>query len=182
MVILGFLAFIVLLFVFYLTMVKKSSTVKTTTTKIVPTMVVTKYKGFLELTPAKTDYKIGEMITVKVLASSDSQSISGFDLVVNYDPTKIKYMSNSLLDKDFQAIVKDKKGVLKITAYKINDNAKNKVFDKTDLVDLNFAAIKASTANLSLMFAKNQTNDTNLLNDQNEDVLTRVTSTAVSIK
>lgn len=180
---LGFLVFIIMLVVVYLTVVKKNSVVQTLPVANTQAQEeVTKYKGYFQLSPVKAEYKLGELIIVQVLANSDNQSVSGFDLVVTYNPTKLKYMSNEVLDKDFQAITKNNKGILKITAYKTTSDVGGKVFADKALVSLNFAPITTGEASISLMFAKNQTNETNLLNDQNEDVLTIIKSANITIK
>jgi hypothetical protein len=180
---LGFLVFLVMLLVVYLTVMKKPNVSKVVPTKNVVLPEATKYKGYLELRPEKDEYKLGEQIVVDVLADSDNQTVFGFDLVVNYDPTKLKFISNTVTDQTLQSIVKKSLGAVNISAFKGVDGAEGQVYTGTEIAKLNFAPIKAEKANISLKFAKNKTDETNLLNDTlNEDTLTRVINTSVIIK
>lgn len=181
---LGFLVFLVMLLVVYLTVVKKNNVTTTQTKKDAVVPETTKYKGYIELRPEKSEYKLGEQIVVKVIADSDNQTVFGFDLVVNYDPTAVKFVSNTIVNQQLQTIVKKSLGGVNISAFKgIIEGSKSEAYAGTEIATMIFAPIKASDTNISLKFAKNKTDETNLINDDlNEDTLTRVINTSIKIK
>lgn len=180
---LGFLVFLVMLLVVYLTVVKKNNVTTPAPTNNVVIPEATKYKGYIELKPEKSEYKLGEQIVVKVIADSDNQTIFGFDLVVNYDPKTVKFVSSTTTNKKLQSIVKKSLGGVNISAFKGMDGAIGEAYAGTEIATMIFAPIKADNTTISLKFAKNKTDETNLINDDlNEDTLTRVINTSVTIK
>lgn len=181
---LGFLVFLVMLLVVYLTVVKKNNVTTTPTpTSNVVVPEATKYKGYIELKPEKSEYKLGEQIVVKVIADSDNQTVFGFDLVVNYDPKTVKFVSSTTTNKQLQSIVKKSLGGVNISAFKGMDSAMGEAYAGKEIATMIFAPIKADNTSISLKFAKNKTDETNLINDDlNEDTLTRVINASVVIK
>lgn len=138
--------------------------------------------GSLWLEKSNQPLKISELITVTVYADSKRQPITGFDIVLSFNPEYTQFVSQKNLEENFDVFKTTDEGLIHITAIKkLNSNALV-LFDKTPLIEFTFQPIKSGKTDFTLIYSPGQKTDSNLINDKSEEVLGEVKNLEVSIK
>lgn len=184
-VLLGFGIFLILAVVIFFTNYSSSYYQKPnkSSQKTTGNTVFVKQKGYFELLSEKTEYKLGEKITIKVIADSNKKTVSGYDLIINYDSKKVKYITNRSLEKTFQNIVRSDKDKLVIMGYKPpTEIKKNIVFEKSAILELDFASIKNDKSSFTIDMKNGATNESNIVDEQSVDLLGEVKNISITIK
>lgn len=145
------------------------------------------YTGILEtkLNSQKTFFSKNEIIPIDIYGFSQNKNITGFDIVIKYDPKKIKYLSSKgILDNFVYVVKEDKKiGNLKITAFKkIDDTTSSAKLDETKLISLDFSGLVSGKHSLSMEYKKGESSDSNLITENNLDILGTVKNLYVEVK
>lgn len=118
-----------------------------------------------------TTGKKEDTVTVLVLADSKGERITGYDVVLRYDQKILDFVEARSRLSDFQAISTTKDGTVTITGVKKLTTDKPSVFDQTVLLETDFIAKELGSTMISFDFSPGQTNESNLINEQSEDVL-----------
>lgn len=118
-----------------------------------------------------TTGKKEDTVTVLVLADSKGERITGYDVVLRYDQKILDFVEARSLLSDFQAISTTKDGTVTITGVKKLTTDQPSVFDQTVLLETDFIAKELGSTMISFDFSPAQTNESNLINEQSEDVL-----------
>lgn len=151
---------------------------------LIPTEVPKATGPELRLSPvsANSTISLGQPITVKLMASSFEQDIVGYDAVVTYDPAFVEFRSATSSHADFKIVEKDQNGTLYITGVKDFAKQKKTVFDRTEIATITFIAARAGSATFDLAYAAGQTDESNLMNTDTQDVLEYVAGTTIKIE
>jgi len=149
-----------------------------------PTIAVVDEKGVFSLATkdGKNTYRVGEVITIVVIADSNNKSITGYDVVLPYEASTLTYKGNTNLDARYQVFGSGKNGNVYITGVKKLSISEPVVFAKIPLVEINFMAQKVGTVVLTPKAAPQSKTDSNLIDDQNEEVLGKTVPLTIEIQ
>jgi hypothetical protein len=138
--------------------------------------------GSLRLEKSNPLAKISEPITITVYADSKRQPITGFDIVLSFNPQYMQYLNQKSLEENFDVFKTTNEGLLHITAIKkLNSNVLVS-FEKTSLIEFTFQPIKLGTTDFTLIFSPGQKTDSNMINDKSEEILGKVQNLNVEIR
>lgn len=118
--------------------------------------------------------------TIVVTADSAGTSITGYDLVLEYDDSALQLATVKSLDDVFQTFAKksDRSPLIVTGIKKIGglEEAGSTIFSNTDLVAITFRIKQRLTEDLifNLEFTPGSLRDSNLIDENSEDVLGRV--------
>lgn len=119
----------------------------------------------ISLTAPKQSFQIDEIIPVLVTIDSGSKTISGVDLIVQYDPeilevTKQGLIAGSIFDEYPLMSVDSEKGLISISGI---SNLGGSFAGKGEFVTLNFKAKQVGSTSLTVNFEKDITTASNLV-------------------
>lgn len=139
-------------------------------------------KLVLQSKSGKTSFKVGELIVLTVLASSDNKNIAGYDVLLNYKEGVDFYNHLSLIDS-FQAIPKNLQNTLSITGFKTPGSQRTFVFNNSPIVDVSFLSKKTGTYQFTLEYVSNSTRESNLMTEESktQDILGSVENLTVTV-
>lgn len=151
-------------------------------------------KGTLTLSVKneKGSYQAGERVTIVVSAESDERSISGYDVTLSYDSSKVTFSNMKNMQDDFQTFVK-KSAVspVVLTAVKKLETSTDSVFYQTSLAEFSFIvksgiflnqpSLSTQSASFDLGFVPGSTQDSNLIDTASEDILGKVSGVAITV-
>jgi len=124
---------------------------------------------------------VSEPIVLTLLADSAGAPITGYDLVLNYDSQTVVFKQADNLLTSFSIFKTDQPGRLTVTGYSKPDQQTKKVFKDSPLLKLTFEAKKIGQANFQIVWEKNKKTESNLINDQSEEVLASVEGVTINI-
>ena len=103
-------------------------------------------------------------IEIILVAGSDQQLVSGYDVVLEYNSDNLRFDSvdNQIASLDLK-ITDDSPGKLAITSVKKSDSGENLIFDNTILTVFTFTPIKEGKFEVNFNFKLGETNDSNLV-------------------
>lgn len=150
-------------------------------TGVSPT-AASKYKGTLSATSRSSTAKVGESVVMTVTASSDSQPVSGYDIVITYNPAVLTFASAKSTQNDFSLLgVQKSEGKVTLIGSKKLSSTQSVVLSNTSLAELTFTAKSAGKGSVALQFSPGSSTDTNLWNGDSkpQDVLGSAISTVM---
>lgn len=173
--------------VFYLGSRSKTSNLKGGMSSIItsyPTapIVLGNGKIYLKTKDGKNTYAVSEQINLVVYASSDEKSITGYDVVINYDPKKVKFIINNNLLSNFQIFPYDGKGKFMLTGIKNISSNVSSVFVNTALTEIVFQPLVSGNISFLPEFIPGSKKDSNLIDGGNKEVLGKVEGVNLTIK
>lgn len=115
--------------------------------KNIPVLVPT--RGYFKLQTPTNPIK-GNPLTIQVLADSDKEDISGFDLLVSYDQTAFNYVSAVSVDSDFKAYAVKRDTHISITSVKSLQSKNPTIFQATPALSITFIPLKSGTFTFTL--------------------------------
>ncbi|MDH7476326.1 MAG: cohesin domain-containing protein [Microgenomates group bacterium] len=168
--------FIILLLVFISGSKKKTVNYSQNIPEVSPVPTVIQEKGVLSLKSktGKTNFSVGQTITLVVNAYSDNKPITGYDAVIKTDDNLLKYLGQKSLNPNFQLFTSVKPNQIYLTGVKKLNTNEEIVFDNTDIAELTFKVLKSGTINLGLDFVPGSKKDSNLIDNQSADQLGKV--------
>lgn len=149
-----------------------------------PTTSVINEKGTFTLSSKeqKTSYSVGETITIVVTADSNNKPITGYDVVLPYEESVLTYKGNSSLDARYQVFGNVKNGNVYITGVKKLSINEPVVFIATPLVEIHFLTEKAGSVTFAPSIVPQSKSDSNLIDDQNKEVLGKAVPLTIEIR
>ena len=138
--------------------------------------------SLMQLKTPKTTFSLNEKIPVTIVASSSDIPITAFDTTIEYDSeflTLTKRNPPSL--NSFEYYGKNSTTQIQVSAYLKPDQTPTKL-DNTTLFDIEFTPKKAGKTTIKMIYMPNSPSDSNLLNDQSEDVLGSVKGVEITIE
>jgi hypothetical protein len=138
--------------------------------------------GKISITSA-TQYAVTNMpMEFLVTADSAGKNIIGFDIDLAYDRHYLKFIqAQNLLSDQFDYFISEKNEQLLISGIKKINNQKKSVFKETPLFKLRFQTIKNGKTKLNIIRQDKQTNESNLITENNEDILAKATAPIIYI-
>ena len=136
----------------------------------------------MQLNTSKSAYNLSETIPVSLKATSSSESITGFDAVIEYDSeflTLSKQNPPSL--SEFAYYGKNTNKLIRISAVRKIDAALSQAFDNTELFSLEFTPKKAGQTTLKIIYMPGSFSDSNLINNDTKDTLGNVRGLEITI-
>lgn len=131
---------------------------------------------------SNTSYSLSEKVSIKAVANSKGESVSAFDVAVDYDPEFLSLTTKkSPTLPDFIYYGSNTGKVLKVTGVQKPESTKPQVFSDTALFEFEFTPKKAGKTSFRIIFVPNATNESNLIGSQSNDILDTVTGTEIEI-
>ncbi len=148
---------------------------------VAPTAAVGKGSLILKTQEASVSYTIGQPITVQVYGDSADEEITGYDLVLQFDPKIVKYTANKAQFADFQSFVAQKEGAVSITAVKKLNAITPSVFKNSLVHEFTFQAVAPGNTSITFDYVPGSKKESNLMNTKSEDILGSMTAVPVSV-
>ena len=132
-------------------------------------------------------FHVGDTIALDLRVDTLSQEIGGYDAVIHFDNTTIEFVKAENLVKDFDMfnnVIKlpgDTGETLTLTGIMKLETQTPFVFNQEPIARLTFKAKKVGPAPLTFKFEKGETNDSNLVLINTEEVLGEVQNFDLSI-
>lgn len=126
----------------------------------------------MQIQTPKDAFSLNEKVLIKVLASSQSQPIRAFDVLIEFDPEFFSLTAKKSPTKpEFQYYGSNTGSLLQVTAVQKPDITADQVFDNSALFEFEFTPKKAGKTTFKIIYAPNATNESNLINKESEDIL-----------
>ncbi len=121
--------------------------------------------GKISLTVSKSDFSVNETVPVSVIIDTASNTVSGADLIIHYDPKVLDATAGGVLkgkifDEYPFVSVDPKKGLISISGI---SNLKNSFKGKGEFALLNLRAKAVGKTSLLIDFKKGSTTNSNLV-------------------
>ena len=141
----------------------------------------------LGLLNGKTEYTKGQQITVMIYANSYKASVTGYDVVVHYDPnvlvySDVKSLQNGMDLLDTDEVLNNGKHELIVTGVQALSKKDPFVFDNAELAELTFTAQAPGTVNLTPVYELGSNRDSNLFDGSTNEILSGVEGVTLVIK
>lgn len=129
----------------------------------------------------ETNYQVGELVTLLVAADSKGASITGYDVILNFDPKMVSFVEVKGRLDEFQVFSSTKDGKVFVSAIKKLNAKQESVFSETQLIGVNFKTTDTGEVNFTFDFIEGATNESNLIDEKSQDVLRQVEGMKVVI-
>ncbi|MCR4305818.1 MAG: cohesin domain-containing protein [Candidatus Daviesbacteria bacterium] len=139
----------------------------------------------ITLTTSKQSFRVGEIVPVSVMIDAGSKTISGVDLIIQYDPkilevTKEDLIPGRVMDEYPLRSVDPNKGLVAVSGI---SSLGNGFSGAGEFAILNFKAKTQGRASLVINFEKGSTVASNLVKaDTSENILEKVNNLEVTIE
>lgn len=133
-------------------------------------MVATSTEGALNLfldQEGKASFPKDKEIIINLKADSMEKNISGYDVVLSYDPLAFEFIKATSLLTDFTIHIYKKDNYLTLLGTKMLQSQTQSVFDKTKIVSLVFKPLKAGQFDFALEPSFNK-DKTDFITDETE--------------
>lgn len=181
-VLLLFLVLIVYFFFQQKPLSKNNETINVTQT---PQSVNTpEEKGSMILKTATPTIDNGAIITLTVIASSDNQNISGYDLALPFDATQVAYGKAESLIPDIDTQAREKNGKVYISGIKKLSVTKPVVLSNAPVLTITFTAQRKGKVVFTPEFLSGSTRESNIMSAESRprDLLGKVEGVTVDVK
>ncbi len=121
-------------------------------------------------------FSVGDSIDVIVAGDSGGFSITGFDVVVEYDNTMLAYEKTTHLQSGYQSFSRQSSSQASVTAIKKLEVKDPIYFQDTPLVKFQFKALKQGVAHISL-----KSSSSHLVDEKTKEILDAVSGIAITI-
>lgn len=158
---------------------KKNLQIKQKNTKI---LALRKTQGKLILRTERNIelFSVNSEIPITINGYS-TQSITGYDLIIKYDSSKINLKFYKNLNDNFLTSFKEINNKIIISGVKKLEVKKPIILDNTPLFKLNFEAKKLGKVNFEIEFIPGEKTDSNLINENTIDILEEVENMSIFI-
>lgn len=136
----------------------------------------------LILTTPKLKYSQSEKIIITAVADSQNKFITGFDVLIKFDPEFL-----SLTDKkspalpNFDYFGSNENGLLQTSAVQKTSITAPQVFKNQKLFEFEFTAKKSGKTQINIVYMPNSTSDSNLINNNSQDILNNAKGVEITI-
>lgn len=143
-------------------------------------------KASINLSTAKSVYKVGEAVSLLIKVSTGNRLSAGADLVLKYDPNFLEVSTPSFVKgstyDDYPAIDVDlTKGIIRASG--LVSSSKQGFNGSGDFGELNFTAKALGETNITLEFSPGNTADSNIMEAiTNKDILEKGGSVKINIQ
>jgi len=149
--------------------------------KISPTLTLKK-GGKMWLVFKEKSVILNKPTSILVYSDSNNEPITGFDIVLKYDKNFWQFIKSSPLLEDYQIFKRINDDEIRITGIKKPESKVLTIFKETPLIQISFLPIKQGITEFNIVFSPNKTNESNLINENNQEILTDVKDLKINIK
>lgn len=173
----------VLLFAFLYVRTELKNTRGLSGTVSVTPEVTTKGSMQVKVSNNKTIFKNYEKVMLVLSADSANQRVSGYDAIIFYNPDVVFYSSFTSNLSDFDVVVKDESGKVRITGFKKLLANTPTVFSNSEIGLLTFTAKKLGSSTFAIEYVTHSQKDSNIMTDtkQPKDILATTSGTTISV-
>lgn len=142
----------------------------TTAPTVIPPAEIKSTEGALSLIldqEGETSFPKNEELIINLEADSMEKNISGYDVVISYDPLAFEFVKATSLLADFNIYTYKKDNYLTFVGTKTLQSQASSVFDKTKIMNLAFRPLKAGQFDFALKSVFNK-DKTDLITDKTE--------------
>lgn len=129
-----------------------------------------------------SEVKTGEEIELNVVADSNGREVSGWDIVVKYNPEQVSFSSEKNLVEGYDYVRRVRKELVNLTAIQKLETNKPVVLTGTPVFELKFRALKPGLISFDILYTPNVTSQSALWDLTTRNVLSSVIGTKVEIK
>lgn len=122
----------------------------TGTVQITPQTTIIPALSYYKLIPPGTA-SVNNPVDIIIAADSNNKAISGYDILLNYDPQSFSFLKEESLSPNFDIYKNEKTGTISLTGIKKLQNKSDVVFSNTQLVKLSFRPLKVGTFNFTIL-------------------------------
>lgn len=134
----------------------------------------------LTLENKKINLSTDKEVKIDLLADSNGKNITGYDLVLAYDPLAFEFVGATSSLTDFKIYTYKRDGYLSFLATKTLQNETSSVFTQTKIASFVFKPIKVGKFNFSLK--SSMSNDkTDLVTDQTEVITPKLNELEIEV-
>ena len=139
--------------------------------------------GSLEVKTDKDNYKVGEVVTLRVFADSKGKPVRGFDVQVSFDPEFLSItekVTPSLTQ--FDLFVENDSNRFTVSGIQKEAISEDQIFTNTALFRYQFKIKKTGKTQINLVQAANSTNESNLIDKDSQDLLSDIYGKEIEIR
>jgi hypothetical protein len=119
---------------------------------------------------------------VIITADSKGQKITGYDAVLAYDPDYLEFVKQTNpLSGAYRDTVTEANGKIRVSSFLIKPETLPVAFDGNAVMTLSFKALKPGRTELGLEHQKNTKSESNLITENQEDILDKAASLPLHI-
>ena len=126
-------------------------------------------------------YKVGSEVNFNLVGNSVDNNITGYDVVIAYEPTAFDLIKAESVLPDFKVYSYKRDNYLILTVVKELQSITPTVFSDTKLITLTFQPKKTGRYNFSLI-STNEKGKTDFITDKTETIMPQVNSLTVEVK
>lgn len=144
--------------------------------------------GRIGLSPkgSSVQYRKGQTVTIFVYADSQEQEITGYDAVLRYDTTQVKFENvKSVLEGmdvyETEDAVSEEASELIITGIQSISQSEPFVFNNTALAEVTFTTLANGPIDIDVVYEPGSQRESNLITSRNQDILSTVTGITLDV-
>lgn len=148
------------------------------TSVVVPTVAMT--ASYLNLKNNSTVYKLNSQVNLSLIANSNGNNVTAFDVLINFDPTTFDFVSAVSADPNFKVYPYLKGNGLTLTVAKIGSSTAPTIFSDVNVVNLVFKPKKIGTSAFKVAPSIGK-ETTKFVNDKTEVIYPAVNEISVMV-
>jgi hypothetical protein len=138
--------------------------------------------GSITINTPKTGFALAEKIPVSIKSQTGGIPVTAFDVVIEYDPEFLTISERKTPPlQDFLYYGKNTNELISVSAIQKPTSQTAQVFKDTTLFELEFTPKKKGKTTLKIVYMPNSTNDSNLLDSANKDILSNARGMEITI-
>jgi len=149
--------------------------------KISPTLTL-KEGGKMWLALEEKSVILNKPTSILVHSDSNNEAVTGFDIVLKYDKNFWQFIKLNSSVENYQIFQRINGDEIRITGIKKPESKVLTIFKDTPLIKINFLPLKKGPATFNIVFSPKLTNESNLINEESQDILQKVTNLQVNIE
>ena len=119
---------------------------------------------------AVSSVRVSQQSSVPILLQSYKRDVTGFDLIIQYDPTAVHFAGFTPMQTTYDVFPLEKDGLVTVTAVKKISTTGAAVFDTMKVGDLKFTPIKKGKTEITIV-ASNGKAKTQVVDAQSQKML-----------
>lgn len=139
-------------------------------------------KGQMVIESKTEEHQLISPSVFTVFADSAGSAMTGYDVVLLYDASKLRYVSSQSETEDFQIVPSIKENKVYITGIKNPKVTTVSKFKYTPLVSFTFQPLVRGKIGLEIEYLGDSKADSNLMNDKTEDILSEVQGLSFEVR
>ncbi len=125
--------------------------------------------------------KSGEQVLLNLLADSDKENVTAFDVLVGYNPLSVDFVSAVSLDPAFQVYSFTKSNHLTLTVVKTSQDSTESVFAGKPVIKLTFKPKKSGDFTFGVLSTSDK-ETSKFVNEKTEVIYPKVSEVSVTVK